>query len=299
MGFSTVNLEIMYSRAMRRILSIFALLVGLASCSGADVINGLTPEDGFSLQKDLAYGASPRQKLDIYYPPKISNKTPVVVFFYGGSWQWGSKSDYLFVGEALTSMGYIAVIPDYRLAPEVKYPAFIEDSAMAVTWVHKNIGKSHANPNNLFLIGHSAGAYNAVMLGLDRRYMQMAGGDTGWIKGIVGISGPYNFLPLRDPKIKNVFSSEADLRKTQPITYARPGAPPMFLATGKMDSVVHPRNSYTLYMALQELGNDVTYKEYDQLSHETILVELTPRFSNRNVLREDVQDFIEDPAKIR
>lgn len=270
----------------------------LAACSGADFLNGLTPEDGFIKQKDLPYGNLPRQKLDIYFPHKISAKTPVVVFFYGGSWQWGSKNDYLFIGEALTSLGYIAVIPDYRVFPEVQYPVFIEDAAQAVAWVHENIGKSKANPDNLFLMGHSAGAYNAVMLGLNRRYMKAAGGDTSWIKGIVGLSGPYNFLPLRDPKLQAVFSTEKDLNRTQPISYIRPGVPRMFLATGKFDSLVYPRNSYTLYMALQELGNDVTYKEYDQVGHETILPELTQRFSNRNVLRDDIKNFIgKQPAQ--
>jgi acetyl esterase/lipase len=274
-------------------IPLFFILSGaLSACSGADAVNLFVSEEGYSVTKDIAYGELPRQKLDMYLPEKIDANTPLIVFFYGGAWQGGKKADYLFVAQGLTSLGYAVAVPDYRTYPEVKYPAFIEDSAQAVTWVYEHAKTYKLNRDNLHLMGHSAGAYNAMMLALNQKYLEKAGGKSEWIKGVIGLAGPYNFLPLRDRAYQEIFSTEPDLIKTQPIHYARRNAPRILLLTGRQDNVVAPRNSYYLYGVLQELGNDVTYKEYDGVGHVNLALELSKTLSNKSEMRSDIQDFI-------
>src|SRR5919206_287247 len=92
-------------------------------------VNSLVPTEGYVVARDIAYGAGPRRKLDVYTPTAVTaagQAAPVVVFFYGGAWYQGSREDYLFLGQALTEKGFDAVVPDYRLSPEGVYPAFLD-----------------------------------------------------------------------------------------------------------------------------------------------------------------------------
>ena len=83
---------------------------------------------------------------------ELSN-LPVVVFFYGGSWQSGRRQDYSFVAQALTSRGCVVVIPDYRLYPEANFPAFVEDGAAAFAWVHEHISRFGGDPGQRICYG--------------------------------------------------------------------------------------------------------------------------------------------------
>jgi acetyl esterase/lipase len=118
----------------------------------------------------------------------------------------------------------------------VKFPAFLEDCAGATAFVLNNAERYGGNPAELFLAGHSAGAYNAVMLALNGDLLGNKGVKSSQLAGVIGLSGPYDFLPLRDPDIKDIFSPPADPKITQPITYAREHAPPLFLAHGGADT---------------------------------------------------------------
>jgi acetyl esterase/lipase len=246
-------------------------MAGLSLCSPLTIINALTPRGGYRLIADSAYGASPRQKLDLYLPQPIAAPAPVVVFFYGGSWQTGVKRDYRFIGQAFASRGFITIIADYRLYPEVRYPAFLEDAATVILWAHWEVPKHAGALERLFLAGHSAGAYIAAMLGLDGQWLGKVGLDTAQsIRGVLGFSGPYDFLPLHDPILKIIFGPEEDLPATQPITHARTGAPPIFLAAGTADLVVKPDNSSRLAARLRAQGNLVEEKYYPRLGHGQI-----------------------------
>ena len=208
-----------------RNLAVLTVIIGsaalLAACSGPTLLNALIPHSGYSIKTNISYGNHPRQQLDIYRPDSLTANTPVIVFFYGGSWQKGSKDDYRFVGQAFAAKGYITVIADYRLYPEVRFPAFVQDGAEALAWIHQNIAEYGGNAQQIFVAGHSAGAYIAVMLGTGSEYTPHLDG----IKGIIGIAGPYDFLPFTDPAIKDIFSQVAD-QKTQPIYWvkSRPAA---------------------------------------------------------------------------
>ncbi|MEO7886302.1 MAG: alpha/beta hydrolase [Polaromonas sp.] len=153
--------------------SFFAMLTALlTACSGADLLNATVATDTYRRTDSIAYGPEPRQKLDVYQPQGELRNAPIVVFFYGGSWSTGERADYRFVGEALASQGIVAVVADYRLSPAVRYPVFVQDSARAVRWARDHAAEYGADPARLFVMGHSAGAYNAAMVALDARWLK-------------------------------------------------------------------------------------------------------------------------------
>lgn len=267
-------------------------LLAVSACSPAKMLNATVPSGSYTLHAAIPYGGNPRQKLDIYVPKKPSPKAQVVMWFYGGSWNSGRRDIYKFVGEAMASSGYYVVIPDYRLYPEVRFPDFLLDNAAAVRWTQDNIGKYGANPNNLFLSGHSAGAYNAVMLALHPRFLPGAGVAPASVRGVIGFAGPYDFLPITDPEIKQVFSTVAP-PLSQPITFVRPGAPPMLLATGITDDTVLPRNTYNMAEKLRSMGNIAEVREYKDVEHYGIVLSFAGVFRHRSPALEDMRRFIE------
>jgi len=176
-----------------------ALAALAAGCAPVSLINRLTPTDTYRREPGLAYGPHARQRLDAYLPAAGASRAPVVLFFYGGAWRSGDRADYLFVGEALASRGIVALVADYRLYPEVRFPAFVADAALAAAWAVTHAAQFGADPGRLFVMGHSAGAYNAAMIALDRSYLAAADADPAAIRGLIGLAGPYDFLPLSSP----------------------------------------------------------------------------------------------------
>jgi acetyl esterase/lipase len=255
---------------MRRIRESIILLAGavLSGCSPAQLVNALVPRDDFSLVADQPYGALARQKLDIYTPVPTQGARPVVIFFYGGNWQTGTKGDYLFVGQALASRGFIVVIPDYRLYPEVRYPGFLLDGAAAVTWTLTHLHDIGGDPARVTLMGHSAGAYLAAMLALDARWL---GNARKQLHGVVGLAGPYDFLPLTDPVLQVIFGTEPDLARTQPITFADGSAPPFLAVSGLTDDTVRPGNSMRLAERIREHGGVAVEKYYQGVGHVGVI----------------------------
>lgn len=257
-------------------------LLALAGCSGADILNLTVPRDGYALHRSLPYGEGERRTLDIYTPDGASN-APVVVFFYGGRWQDGSKEDYLFTGQALASRGFVTVIADYSLYPDARYPAFLEDGAEAVRWVQSHITTHGGDARNVTLAGHSAGAYIAVMLGLDSHYNIQA-------RNVIGIAGPYDFFPFEDADIKDIFLTGA---ATQPINHVRTNAPRMLLATGDADTSVYPRNTRALAEKLRASGNEVEEIYYPGIGHIGIILSLSRPFRYKAPLLDDMAKFIQ------
>jgi len=270
------------------LLGIFTIL---SCCSKMDVLNFTIPKSGYQTYKDIAYGSDPRNHLDIYVPDSVKEKpAPVILFFYGGSWQEGSKDDYLFVAQALASKGYVVVIPDYRIYPANYFPDFMMDAARTLRFVHENIAHYQGDNQEIFVAGHSAGAYIAVMLAVNDAYIKAEQANSAWIKGVIGISGPYDFLPFRDD-IKAIFSKEKD-ELTQPIHFVHKGLPPFLLATGTDDTIVLPRNTRNITKKLQENQVEVTKKEYEGVGHVGIILSLARGFRGKTSLLEEISQFV-------
>jgi len=274
-----------------RCLLLLPVLLWLAACSPADLVNFLTPDEGYSVTRDIDYGPEARHRLDLYEPEGPAASKAMVVFFYGGGWDSGSKDDYLFAAQAFAAAGLRVVVPDYRLYPQVVYPAFLEDAAAAVAWARRH----HEGP--LFLVGHSAGAYNAVMLALDSRWLSAEKlTPCNALEGVVGLAGPYDFLPLDDAELEAIFSPPQGRAETQPINYADNDAPPLLLVTGSDDSTVLPRNSLNLAAARRAAGGRADTIVYEGIDHIGLVGALSrPLRGTAPVLR-DTLAFVEATA---
>ena len=223
------------------------------------------------LTRDVPYAKGARRMLDICRP-RTAVAAPVVVFFYGGGWRSGNKRLYRYVARALARRGYVAVLPDYRIYPEVRYPDFLDDGAGAVRWAKDNVAAFGGDPQRIFLMGHSAGAHIAAMLAVDPVWLRKIGLVPGRdIAGLIGLAGPYDFLPLRDEMLKIIFGG-ADRLETQPICHVAPGAPPALLLTGDADDVVDPGNSTRFAERLRAAGNDATVGDSIRVSVTTTLL---------------------------
>ncbi len=244
----------------------------VAACAPMTALNAVVPERS-RLTADVAYGGNPRQKLDIYRPSATapSGGYPMVVFFYGGSWNSGSRTDYKFVGEALASRGVVTLVADYRLYPEVTYPDFLQDSASALAYGLREARSLSADPTRVFVMGHSAGGYNAAMLALDERWLKEQGQDPKRLAGWIGLAGPYDFYPIENPDAKPVFHHPNYPPDSQPIEFAQAGSPPTFIGAAEDDKLVNPtRNSAQMVARLRAVGVPVSYQVYPRANHVTL-----------------------------
>ena len=267
---------------------ILAGLAGfLSNCSPATLLNATVSRQGFTRETDIAYGPDSRQKLDLYRPERPRSDGKTVIFFYGGSWDSGSKSDYLFVAQALAAGGYTVVIPDYRLYPEVRFPAFVEDGAQAVRWTAERFGT-----DRLFVMGHSAGAHIALLLAVDTPYLKAAGVDRLKLAGVLGLSGPYDFLPLKSSRLIEIFGG-ANNRDIEAITFARAPLPSALLIHGMADTTVYPRNSEHLAAAWRAAGAPVELKLYPDVGHIDVVAAMSGLLSGRAPTRVDVLAYLD------
>jgi acetyl esterase/lipase len=278
-------------------LAAVPLLLGLAACSPLGALNALSPRGDTELSAGLAYGPAARHRLDVYRPPQAQGQAPVVVFFYGGTWRKGERGDYAFVGRALASRGIVAVIADYRLYPEVSYPDFLDDGAMAVAWTRREIARYGGDPQRLYLMGHSSGAYNAAMLALDGRWLARQGLSPRMLSGWIGLAGPYDFLPIENPDVKPVFHHPDTPPDSQPIHHAHVGAPPALLIAARSDKLVEPpRNTGQLAGLLRAQQVPVQEHYYDSVSHVTLVVSLAAPARWLAPTLDDTVRFIQTPA---
>ena len=295
-------------RILGACVAVLALLGILAACSPVLLINALTPGSAFKRTLDIGYaaGANVRQQLDVYQPTAVAataaggKPRPVIVFFYGGAWQEGSRGDYLFVAEALTQRGYVVVVPDYRVYPEVKYPDFLQDAAAAVAWTSANVARYSGDPTRIFLMGHSAGAHIAAMLALDRSFLDAQKVPRTSVKGLIGLAGAYDFLPLTEPNVIALFATEPNLMLTQPIHYVLAAVaasmPPVLLMHGDADTRVRPKNSINLARELRAAGAKVELDLLPGLGHTDIIAKFTRLLRGDGKVVDRVDQFIRDNA---
>ncbi len=279
---------------MPRIVPVLVALCAalLSGCSAAGILNATVQRSGVSVDRDIAYGEGPRRRLDVYRSTGAAGPFPLIVFLYGGSWRAGDRGTYAFVATPLAARGAVVVVPDYRLYPEVAFPDFLDDNAQAVAWAIAHAKELGADPHRVFIVGHSAGAYNAAMLAVDPRWMARAGLRRAQLAGVVGLAGPYDFLPMTDPDIIPVFAPVADGPASQPVTYVDGSNPPLLLLAGDADTTVKPRNTQSLAARVTAAGGIVQSRLYPGLSHVGIVTAFTPLFSRRAPVLDDVWRFI-------
>lgn len=284
-------------RLARRSLLLGGAGLALVGCTPAGLLNGvsrLTGDGGArTAVRGAVYGPDPRQKLDVYVPAgRADTSLSVVIFWYGGGWVDGSRGDYAFAGRAFAAQGFVAVVADYRLVPQVRFPAFVQDGALAVKWVRDNIARHGGDPARIALSGHSAGAYIAAMLALDTRFLTNAGADPAIVRGAALLSGPYDFYPFTEQRGRDALGAWPRLTETQPISFARVDARPMLLMHGTADTIVQPRNSEALAVKLAALGAPVELKLYPGKSHTDTIKSLSPAFRGSTPALADALAFL-------
>jgi acetyl esterase/lipase len=251
-----------------------AVLGTLAACAPLATLNVMAAAGAHTRVADVSYGALPRQRLDIYRPSgqPPAGGWPVVVFFYGGSWNSGAREQYSFVGAALASRGITALVADYRVYPEVRFPDFLRDCAQALAWGLTHAAELGGNPKRVFVMGHSAGAYNAAMLALDPRWLAAAGHAPRELAGFIGLAGPYDFLPMTNVDAQPVFFHPNYPPDTQPLDFVSASSPRSFLAVGASDALVNPeRNTAALAARLVAVGVPVNLQRYAGVNHTTLI----------------------------
>ncbi|MCM2495925.1 alpha/beta hydrolase [Burkholderia glumae] len=269
------------------------------------LLNALTPGRAFTVSAGIPYGPGERQRLDVYVPARAAAGSPgganpglpIVVFFYGGSWQSGERGDYRFVGAALAARGFVAVVPDYRTYPATVFPGFMEDAAQAVAWAREHAAQYGADPHRLVLMGHSAGAQIAALLATDGRYLAARQLRRNDIAGVVGLAGPYDFLPLRDATLEQVFPAQARAA-SQPIRFVKGGEAPMWLAVAEQDTVVEPGNTERFARALRDAGDQVSVMRYRRLSHATLVGVLALPLRPLAPVLDDLAAFVDRIAAV-
>jgi len=279
--------------------------MALSGCTPAGLLNGLdrltpTADGARRAARGISYGPEQRQQLDVWVPTAkrhVGEKLPVVLFFYGGGWNSGSRGDYGFAGAAFAGQGFVAVVPDYRLVPEARFPAFVEDGALAVKWARDHAARFGGDPDRITIAGHSAGAYIGAMLALDTKWLRQAGVDPGIIKAGALLAGPYDFAPFTEQRGRDAFNHWPRPNETQPVHFARKDAPPLLLMHGTADRVVLPRNSRHLAERLQKAGAPVTLKLYDKASHTDVVVALSRPFRRKTTTLGDSAAFLRDNSR--
>lgn len=246
-----------------------AVLTATAAAPAA-ALNAIASVGSRRSAQGIAYGPHERHRFDLYIPGDVV-RAPLVVFFYGGAWNRGRREDYRFVGEALASRGVVAMVADYRLHPEVRYPAFVADSALAVSHALAQAVSWGADPERVLVAGHSAGAYNAAMVALDERWLRAVGGRRERLAGWIGLAGPYDFLPIGTPEVRSAFGHPDVPVDSQPIHHASRSVLPCLLVAGETDERVDPeRNTAGLARLLRSSGSRVIERRYPRVSHEML-----------------------------
>lgn len=247
-----------------------------------------------------AYGPHDRQQLEIYRPRGETVPLPVVIFFYGGRWRSGSRRQYRLLARVLAAPGRVVVLPDYRLYPEVRFPTFVQDAQAALAWAGAHASEYGGDPRRVFLIGHSAGAHLASLAALGGvTASEPANGERHQVAvaGVVGLAGPYDLLPIRDPVLQDIFGEAGSQPDAQPLGRVHPQAPPFLLLHGGRDRVVGPGQSKRMWRRLNDMkasGARLVYMQ--RLGHFRILTALLGLSPQARVVQEEVARFIASPV---
>lgn len=269
-------------------LVMLLVITGCASIKKTTAINLLVPSDGYTKQQ-FSYGSDQQQSFDLYLPKTRSSKVPVV-YVYGSAWRKKfNKADFVFVAQALTSLGHPVIVPEHRRYPEIKFPVFITDIADAISYAERQDIGLPQPLTEYFLMGHSSGAHTAALLATDQRYVRQSNVKAR-LKGLIAMSGPYD-LPMDDAEVAPIFSTTT-AQRAKPVLNVRSGMPPTLLLHGLADPRVPFYHTTRFRDALLKSGNSVTTRLYPGVDHERLLGGIAEplRFMSNSFV--DVRDFL-------
>ncbi len=276
--------------------AVFALAL-LAGCTALELgaVNALElGRSSYRRDSDLAYGPQPRQRLDVYVPTApAAGPRPLVVFVHGGRWSYGSKDQYRFLAAGLAERGIVVVVPNYRLYPSVHMAASAEDVARAVAWAEHAAPGYGADPAAVAVMGHSAGAQLAALVATDQHWIADAGGVP--VRALVGLAGPYDFLPLTDDDLRDYFGPPERYPASQPVNFVDASSAPALLVHGADDVTTEPRNSVSLAAKLRASGVPVELRMLPGEGHTAVLKRFARFYRGGDELYEAIVRFLAAP----
>ena len=264
----------------------------MVACAPVTILNGITPSSTFDRTKNVSFGEGERDILDIYRSEKPKAEAPVLVFVHGGSWDSGSKNIYKFLAEGFTKSGYDIVVPNYRLYPDTKFPGFLEDNAKAVAYT-----KAEFPGRQIVLVGHSAGAYNVLMLGFRDEFLREVSVDLcADVAGIVALAAPVGLTPLTEEPLVTIFPDRFTADDAV-INNSNGQVPALFLGHGENDTTVNPKNSEVLAEKVIARGGQASVQIYPGQSHTDMVKVLSRHFDGDANLKADIVNFIDNLPK--
>jgi acetyl esterase/lipase len=281
----------MASRIHQIFLSFSMLLLSACSAASFGIANFPARFAHSERTANVPFGPAHWQRADVYQPRHTAGPVPVIVFWYGGAWTEGNKAEYRFVGTALASLGFVAVLPDYRVYPEVKFPVFLDDAAAAVAWVQSHAAQFGGDPHRIVLMGHSAGAHMAAMLAINHEYLRRAGVDSHNIVGLIGLSGPYELDP-NTASLHAIFAAPYTPHDWQVLAYVAADAPPTLLIHGGSDRLVWVSNTLHLADALRQRNVPVQVAIYPNRGHGATVAALSWAARFRSPTLADIDRFM-------
>ncbi|MEO6969104.1 MAG: alpha/beta hydrolase [Rhodanobacteraceae bacterium] len=281
----------------KHVVCAFAIATLMTLVAGCDAVvfgalNVAAEKRGYAVHRDIVFDARHGLALDVYTPIGVEH-APVVVFFYGGRWEKGSRGQYRYAGAALATQGMVVVIPDYRKYPQVKLDGFMSDATNAVGWTRTHIADYGGDPGTMFLMGHSSGAHIGALLATDKSWLARIGMQPRDLAGFIGLAGPYDFTPITEPDLIGMFGdTPAQQQRSQPVDFVDGDEPPMLLLQGTGDHTVKPGNATSLANALRAHNEPVEVKLYPGVGHSGLLLSLSRPFRGHDPALADSIEFI-------
>lgn len=271
------------------------LACALACAPAAEPAPAPRPAGGFEVEahSDIPYlsgkGTDPeRHRLDLY-APKGAAGCPVLFFVHGGTWKYGNKGMYVPLGHTFAKLGFCTVVVNYRLSPQAKHPAHIEDVAAAFAWTVKNAGKYGGRGDRVVLSGHSAGGHLVSLLATDEKYLKAFGRSAADIRGVVAVSGVYEILP-KVPVFQSVFGKDETVcRAASPLTHVKGGLPPFLIAHADSEMPGLIPMAKDMHAALVKARCDTELCEIKNRTHISIILGAV---SPSDPLTVAVRDFV-------
>lgn len=255
----------------------------------SQLLNRMTSRQHFELTADLRYGEHARHCFDLYRARQPAANKKLIVFVHGGAWQHGSKDDYVFLADTLCKAGHDVAILNYRLSPEVIFPAYVDDLDTALQYLFAQ-REALQLPEAWVLMGHSAGAFNVMSL----LYPPTPYGYAyhRCIQAVIGLAGPYHFDYKGDALAEPAFDASVPYQQVMPKYWVKPNQVQHLLLVAEKDEVVGEFNAVDMAAALQAQGNAVQLQYVPKVSHLMIIASLAAWVRQRYATQKMIVDFL-------
>jgi acetyl esterase/lipase len=252
--------------------------IGALLDAGLDGHNYRAGYEGAVLDIPYAGRDNDMLKLDVFRV-KGGEPAPVLVFIHGGYWNSGHRKLYASFAKTFNSAGFVTVLVDYRLFPEVMYPVFVDDCVNALNWTMEHIAEYGGDPERIFVAGSSAGSHIAAMILLDDEFRNSLAFDPMKIRGALLTSSPFDFEKdnlLDEDILHEVMGSEENYNDAQPIKHIRKDVPPILIINGDRDPLTSEAQAARFAHKMKEIGAPVTYLMIPGGDHHSVGLGLTP-----------------------